>query len=65
MEIFMNSFLLTIQNVFLAIQPKDVFDILIVAFLIYAFLALLKQTHAYFILAGLLILLGLYFISKN
>jgi len=62
---FMSSVFLFIQNIFLSFQPKDIFDILVVAFLIYAFLALLKQTHSYFILAGLLILLGLYFISKN
>lgn len=61
----MTQLLHTFQSFFSTVQIRDIFDILIVAFLIYAFLVLIRQTRSYFIFAGLLILLGLYFVSEN
>ncbi len=43
---------------------KDFFDILIVAMLIYAVLIFIRQTHSFFILWGLLILVGIGLLSK-
>ncbi len=43
---------------------KDFFDILIIAMLIYAVLIFIKQTHSFFILWGLLILVGVGLLSK-
>ena len=58
-------FLATLSDIFknlsfINLQPKDFIDVLIVAFLIYAILLLLKRTHASFILAGILILVAVY-----
>lgn len=61
----MTQLLHTFQSFFNTVQIRDIFDILIVAFLIYAFLVLIRQTRSYFIFTGLLILLGLYFVSEN
>ncbi|HOX21477.1 MAG TPA: diadenylate cyclase [Candidatus Paceibacterota bacterium] len=61
----MAQILNTLQSFFGAVQIRDIFDIIIVAFLIYAFLTLIRQTRSYFIFAGLLMVLGIYFISEN
>lgn len=61
----MTQILHTFQSFFSVVQIRDIFDIIIVAFLIYAFLVLIRQTRSYFIFAGILILLGLYLVSEN
>ncbi len=61
----MAQLLHTFQSFFASVQIRDIFDIIIVAFLIYAFLVLIRQTRSYFIFAGLLILLGLYLVSEK
>ncbi len=47
-----------------SLQPKDFIDVLIVAFLIYAILLLLKRTHASFILAGILVFVVVYLAAR-
>lgn len=51
-------------GVFRSIQFKDIVDIFIVAFLIYRILLLLQGTKALQMLAGLTIIIALYFISQ-
>ena len=51
-------------GVFRSIQFKDIVDIFVVAFLIYRILLLLQGTKALQMLAGLTIIIALYFISQ-
>ncbi len=45
-------------------QWRDALDIIIVGFLIYGFLFLLKRTHSRFVINGISILLGVYLIAR-
>lgn len=54
----------TIQNLLhqadFSFQAKDLLDIIVIAFLIYVFMLLMKRTHSFFIFFGALILGGIY-----
>jgi diadenylate cyclase len=65
--LFALNFLQEIEHfigVFRSIQLKDVIDILVVAFLIYRILLLLQGTKALQMLAGLTVIILLYFFSE-
>uniref|UniRef100_A0A832LVX9 Diadenylate cyclase n=1 Tax=Caldimicrobium thiodismutans TaxID=1653476 RepID=A0A832LVX9_9BACT len=53
-----------ITDFFKAFRPNDALDILIVGFIIYRILLLIQGTRAFQMLAGLIILLFLYFFSE-
>lgn len=66
----MDSFLV-IANIFTALQgtlasfrATDILDILIVVFLLYGILILLKRAHSFFIFGGMLVLLGVYLVAR-
>jgi diadenylate cyclase len=66
--LFALNFLQEIEHfigVFRSIQLKDVIDILVVAFLIYRILLLLQGTKALQMLAGLTVIILLYFFSET
>ena len=52
-----------LQNFADTFSLKDVFDILIVTFLVYLLVLLLKRTHSYFVLGGMLLLFGVYAVA--
>ncbi|MBI5742788.1 MAG: TIGR00159 family protein [Candidatus Niyogibacteria bacterium] len=63
--------LLNIANVFAALpdifasfRATDVLDFLIVIFLLYGILILLKRAHSFFIFGGMLVLLGIYLAAR-
>ena len=69
LELMTRDFLADISHIFknlsfINLQPKDFIDVLIVAFLIYAILLLLKRTHASFILAGILVFVIIYLAAR-
>lgn len=55
--------LTTLQSVFSNIGARDIFDILIVAILIYIAIIFIKQTRSFFIFSTIIILLGVSYLS--
>lgn len=53
-----------LRDTVVGFQAKDVLDILIVTFLVYALLLLLKRTHSLFIASGFVIFLGIYLVGR-
>jgi len=60
----MSNLLMTIPLIAENFQWRDALDIVIVGFLIYGFLLLLQRTHSRFIINGISILLGIYFVAR-
>ncbi len=60
----LSSIISAFQETVIGFQLKDFLDILIVTFLVYAVLLLLKRTHALFMASGLVIFLGIYVVGR-
>jgi len=60
---FLNSFFLTIFSVAKTISPFDVIDILLVAFLIYKGVQLVRETRAEQLVKGILLFVVVYYLS--
>jgi diadenylate cyclase len=54
-----------LQQIFSQVRPKDIFDILLVAFIIYHILLIIHGTRALQMLIGVIILLGLFWLSVS
>ncbi len=60
---FLNSFFSTIFSVAKTISPLDVIDILLVAFLIYKGIQLIRETRAMQLIKGILLFIAVYYLS--
>ncbi len=61
---FLAGIISAFRETIIGFQAKDFLDILIVTFLVYAVLLLLKRTHALFMASGLIIFLGIYVVGR-